>query len=86
MSVFDQFRLTDRVAVVEDVITTGGSALKAIDAIRAAGATSYLEVVSLDEASEVESARAALALGVVKGALACHSGMATFAEAGVSAG
>ena len=31
------FREGDRVAVVEDVITTGGSALRAIDAIRAAG-------------------------------------------------
>lgn len=33
-----------------------------------------------------EGSGAALALGVLKGALACHSGMATFAEAGVSAG
>jgi orotate phosphoribosyltransferase len=33
------FNAGDRVVVVEDVITTGGSALKAIDAIRAAGAT-----------------------------------------------
>jgi nicotinate-nucleotide--dimethylbenzimidazole phosphoribosyltransferase len=33
-----------------------------------------------------EGSGAALALGVVKGALACHSGMSTFAEAGVSAG
>lgn len=31
------FRQGDRVAVVEDVITTGGSALRAVDAIRAAG-------------------------------------------------
>lgn len=31
-----------------------------------------------------EGSGAALALGIVKGALACHSGMATFAEAGVS--
>lgn len=31
------FRSGDRVAVVEDVITTGGSALKAVDAVRAAG-------------------------------------------------
>ena len=31
------FESGDRVVVVEDVITTGGSALKAIDAIRAAG-------------------------------------------------
>jgi 4-hydroxythreonine-4-phosphate dehydrogenase len=34
------------------------------DAIRAAGAVSYLEVVSLDETSEIASARAAVALGV----------------------
>lgn len=31
------FQAGDRVAIVEDVITTGGSALKAIDAVRAAG-------------------------------------------------
>lgn len=33
-----------------------------------------------------EGSGAALAIGVVKGAVACHSGMATFAEAGVAAG
>ena len=32
------FREGDRVAVIEDVITTGGSALRAVDALRAAGA------------------------------------------------
>ena len=31
------FQAGDRVAIIEDVITTGGSALKAIDAVRAAG-------------------------------------------------
>ena len=31
-----------------------------------------------------EGSGAALAIGVLKGAIACHSGMATFAEAGVS--
>ena len=31
------FRPGDRVAVIEDVITTGGSALRAVEAIRAAG-------------------------------------------------
>jgi orotate phosphoribosyltransferase len=31
------FRAGDRVAVVEDTITTGGSALRAVDAVRAAG-------------------------------------------------
>ena len=33
-----------------------------------------------------EGSGAALAIGVLKGAIACHSGMATFAEAGVSGG
>ena len=33
-----------------------------------------------------EGTGAALAIGVLKGAVACHSGMATFAEAGVSEG
>jgi orotate phosphoribosyltransferase len=31
------FRAGDRVAVIEDVITTGGSALRAVEAVRAAG-------------------------------------------------
>jgi nicotinate-nucleotide--dimethylbenzimidazole phosphoribosyltransferase len=33
-----------------------------------------------------EASGAALAIGIVKGALACHAGMATFAQAGVSDG
>jgi orotate phosphoribosyltransferase len=33
------FREGDRVAVIEDVITTGGSALRAVEAIRAGGGT-----------------------------------------------
>ena len=33
-----------------------------------------------------EGSGAALALGILKGAIACHSGMSTFAEAGVSDG
>lgn len=33
-----------------------------------------------------EGSGATLAIGVLKGAIACHSGMATFAEAGVAAG
>jgi len=33
-----------------------------------------------------EGSGAAVALGVIKAALACHTGMATFAEAGVSDG
>ena len=45
------FRDGDRVAVVEDVITTGGSALKAIAAVRAAGGsvTGVLAVVDREE-------------------------------------
>jgi orotate phosphoribosyltransferase len=45
------FEPVDRVAVVEDVITTGGSALKAIDAIRAAGAT-VVGVIALVDREE----------------------------------
>lgn len=33
------FQPGDRVAVIEDVITTGGSALRAVEAVRAAGGT-----------------------------------------------
>ncbi|MFT5062599.1 MAG: nicotinate-nucleotide--dimethylbenzimidazole phosphoribosyltransferase [Polaromonas sp.] len=33
-----------------------------------------------------EGSGAALALGILKGAVACHSGMASFADAGVSEG
>ena len=45
------FREGDRVVVVEDVITTGGSALKAIAAVRAAGGTvvGVLAVVDREE-------------------------------------
>lgn len=45
------FKPTDRVVVIEDVITTGGSALRAIDAVRAAGATviGVLAVVDREE-------------------------------------
>ena len=45
------FRDGDRVVVIEDVITTGGSALRAVDAIRAAGgdALGVLAVVDRQE-------------------------------------
>jgi orotate phosphoribosyltransferase len=45
------FQANDHVVVVEDVITTGGSALRAIDAVRAAGATvlGVLAVVDRNE-------------------------------------
>jgi orotate phosphoribosyltransferase len=45
------FLATDRVVVIEDVITTGGSALKAVEAVRGAGATvlGVLAVVDREE-------------------------------------
>jgi orotate phosphoribosyltransferase len=45
------FETTDRVVVIEDVITTGGSALNAAEVIRAAGATilGVLAVVDREE-------------------------------------
>lgn len=48
------FREGDRVVVIEDVITTGGSALKAIEALRSAGATvlGVLAVVDREEGGE----------------------------------
>lgn len=45
------FAHSDRVVVIEDVITTGGSALKAIDAVRSAGAT-IIGVLSLVDREE----------------------------------
>lgn len=45
------FSPSDRVVVIEDVITTGGSALKAIDAVRSAGAT-VIGVLSLVDREE----------------------------------
>jgi orotate phosphoribosyltransferase len=55
------FRAGDRVVVVEDVITTGGSALRAIDAVQAAGATviGVLAVVDRDEGGREAIAAAA---------------------------
>ncbi|MCG3267234.1 nicotinate-nucleotide--dimethylbenzimidazole phosphoribosyltransferase [Yoonia sp. I 8.24] len=52
------------------------------DLLRALGKTPLLNLgLRLGEGSG-----AALAIGVLKGAIACHSGMVTFAEAGVSGG
>jgi len=45
------FASGDRVVVIEDVITTGGSALKAVDAVRAAGGT-VLGVLALVDREE----------------------------------
>jgi orotate phosphoribosyltransferase len=45
------FRTGDRVVVVEDVITTGGSALRAVDAVRQAGG-SVIGVLALVDRQE----------------------------------
>jgi orotate phosphoribosyltransferase len=45
------FRERDRVVVIEDTITTGGSARKAVDAVRAAGGT-VLGVLALVDREE----------------------------------
>jgi orotate phosphoribosyltransferase len=45
------FRTGDRVAVIEDVITTGGSALRAAEAIRTAGGV-ILGVLALVDREE----------------------------------
>jgi orotate phosphoribosyltransferase len=59
------FEANDRVVVIEDVITTGGSALKAVEAIRAAGATvlGVLAVVDREEGGReaIEAAGIAVA-------------------------
>lgn len=56
------FQTGDRVAVIEDVITTGSSALRAVDAIRAAGGivAGVLSLVDREEGGR----EAILALGV----------------------
>ena len=51
------FRTGDHVAIIEDVITTGGSALRAIDAVRTAGGTVSGVLATVDRE---EGGRAAL--------------------------
>ena len=54
------FRPSDRIAIVEDVITTGRSALKAIDAVTTAGGTvvGVFALVDREEGGRVEIERA----------------------------
>jgi orotate phosphoribosyltransferase len=59
------FESSDRVVVIEDVITTGGSALKAVDAIRAAGATVLGVLAVVDREEGGREAIEAAGLGVV---------------------
>ncbi len=61
------FREGDRVAVVEDVITTGGSALRAVDAIRAGGGVvaGVLALVDRQEGGREALERAGLSVLVL---------------------
>ena len=52
------FQPGDKVVVVEDVITTGGSALKAVEAIRAAGGQALAEFTELGVGAGVVGAHA----------------------------
>jgi orotate phosphoribosyltransferase len=56
------FRAGDHVAVIEDVITTGGSALRAVDAVRAAGGmvVGVLALVDREEGGREALERAGL--------------------------
>jgi orotate phosphoribosyltransferase len=56
------FQPGDRVAVIEDVITTGGSALRAVEAVRAAGGTvaGVLALVDREEGGRDELVSAGL--------------------------
>ena len=65
------FREGDRVVVIEDVITTGGSALRAVDAVRAAGGivSGVLALVDREEGGR----EAILATGIPVVALASAS-------------
>lgn len=58
------FRSGDRVAVIEDVITTGGSALRAAEAVRAAGGevAGVLAVVDREEGGRETLERAGLSV------------------------
>ena len=79
------FRAGDRVTVVEDVITTGGSALRAIEAVRAAGGevVGVLAVVDREEGGR-EAIEAAAGVPVV--ALARAADVLALVPDGPSAG
>jgi orotate phosphoribosyltransferase len=59
------FRQGDRVAVIEDVITTGGSALRAADAVRAAGGVVAGVLALVDREEGGREALEAAGLGVL---------------------
>jgi orotate phosphoribosyltransferase len=64
------FKTGDRVVVIEDVITTGGSALKAIEAVRAAGGVviGVLAVVDREEGGREALEAAGFSVAALAGA------------------
>jgi len=59
------YQAGDRVVVIEDVITTGGSALRAVEAVRAAGGTVLGVLAVVDREEGGREAIEAAGLGVV---------------------
>ena len=59
------YRAGDRVVVIEDVITTGGSALRAVEAVRAAGGTILGVLAVVDREEGGREAIEAAGFGVV---------------------
>ena len=59
------FRAGDRVVVIEDTITTGGSARKAIDAVQAEGGTVLGVLALVDRQEGGREALESLGVGVV---------------------
>ena len=59
------YQAGDRVVVIEDVITTGGSALRAVDAVRAAGGTVLGVLAVVDREEGGREAIQATGLGVI---------------------
>ena len=59
------YQAGDRVVVIEDVITTGGSALRAVEAVRAAGGTVLGVLAVVDREEGGREAIEAAGLGVI---------------------
>lgn len=72
------FRTGDRVVVIEDVITTGGSAARAVEAVRAAGAqvSGVLAVVDREEGGRETLEAAGLPVLALAGAAEIVAAMA----------
>jgi len=67
-----RFRAAEKIALVEDVVTTGASTLAAIEAVRAAGAAVSLVITVVDR-EENDGVRALEATGAIVETLATRS-------------